>query len=158
LSLPVTKQFDVRLAFKYLEVKSELGGVIQQQVMIPKYRAFINLAYKTRNKRWEFDYTTSVYGKSRLHVVELPDHSMSTENESNVFPIINAQITHIFRKWDFYLGGENIGNYKQKNPIIDTNNPFGTHFDATRVWAPIQGINVYIGLRYKLANLKQEKK
>jgi outer membrane receptor for ferrienterochelin and colicins len=157
LNLPITKQFDVRLAFKYLEVKSELGGIVQQQVMIPNYRAFVNMAYKTRNKRWEFDYTTSVYGKSRLHVAQLPDHTMSTENESNVFPIINAQITHIFKKWDFYIGGENLGNYKQKNPIIDVTNPFGTHFDATRVWAPIQGTNVYIGLRYKLNKIKQEK-
>jgi len=123
--------------------------------MIPNYRAFINLAYKTRNKRWEFDYTTSVYGKSRLHEVHLPNNTFSTDNESEIFPIINAQITHIFKKWDFYIGGENLGNYKQKNPIIDATNPFGTHFDATRVWAPIQGTNVYIGLRYKLNKIKK---
>lgn len=150
LSLPVLKNLDIRLAFKYLEVKSELGNSIQQQVMIPKYRGFFNLAYKTRNKRWEYDFTTSVYGKSRLHEVMLADHTFSTNNETEVYPIINAQITHIYKDWDFYIGGENIGNYKQKDPIIDAANPFGAQFDATRVWAPIQGVNVYLGLRYKI--------
>jgi hypothetical protein len=114
------------------------------------------LAYKTRNKRWEYDFTTSVYGKSRLHEVMLPDHTLSMNNETEVYPIINAQITHIYRDWDFYIGGENIGNYKQKDPIIDAANPFGAHFDATRVWAPIQGVNVYFGLRYKIKKIDKK--
>lgn len=155
LSLPLSKTLEVRLAFKYLEVKSELGGKIQQQVMIPKYRGFFNMAYKTRNKRWEYDLTASVFGKSRLHAVMLPDSTFSTNNESDIFPIINAQITHIYRDWDFYIGGENIGNYRQNDAIVDVENPFGSYFDATRVWAPIQGINIYVGLRYKIK--KKEK-
>lgn len=155
LSLPVLKNLDLRFAFKYLEVKSEFAGSIQQQVMIPKFRGFFNLAYKTRNKRWEYDFTTSVYGKSRLHQVMLADNTLSTDNETEVYPIINAQITHIYRAWDFYLGGENIGNYRQKDAIIDAENPFGSSFDATRVWAPIQGVNVYLGVRYKIKKLKK---
>ena len=63
---------------------------------------------------------------------------------------MNGQITYIHKKWDFYLGGENLTNYKQMNPIIDAENPFGTDFDATRIWAPIMGINVYAGIRYNL--------
>jgi hypothetical protein len=68
--------------------------------------------------------------------------------------MLNAQITHIFKRWDFYLGGENLTNFKQKNPIIDAANPFGSNFDATRVWGPIIGINVYAGVRY---SIKQKK-
>ncbi|MGV3630436.1 MAG: TonB-dependent receptor [Bacteroidota bacterium] len=156
LSLPVLANLDIRLAFKYLEVKSELGGKIQQQVMQPKYRGFFNLAYKTRNKRWEYDFTTTVYGKSRLHEVMLPDGTLSTGNETEVYPLMNAQITHIYKSWDFYIGGENIANYKLKDPIVDAQNPFGPYFDATRAWAPIQGINVYAGLRYKIKKKKEQ--
>ena len=64
--------------------------------------------------------------------------------------MLNAQITHVYRNWDFYVGGENLTNYMQKDPIIDAENPFGSHFDATRVWAPIHGVNVYAGIRYKI--------
>lgn len=157
LSLPLLKGFDVRFAFKYLDVKSEFGGKIQQQVMIPRYRGLINVAYKSRNKRWEYDLTCSIYGKSRLNEVQNPDGSLSAETETPVYPIFNAQITHIYKKWDFYLGGENIGNYRLQNAIIDPTNPFGSYFDATRAWAPIQGTNVYFGLRYRIKQEKENK-
>jgi outer membrane cobalamin receptor len=150
ISLPVLPRFDVRLAYKYLDVKAEYGGKMQQQVMIPTQRGFMNLAYKTRNKRWEYDATLSVYGKSRLHMVHYSATEHSTENMSKVYPILNAQITHVFKRWDFYIGGENLTNYKQKNALVDPQNPFGSYFDATRVWAPIQGVNVYVGVRFKL--------
>ena len=78
LTLPILINFDVRIAYKYLDVKSNYGGKMQQQVMIPKQRGFINLAYKTRNKRWEYDATLSVFGKSRLHAVEYAPGVVST--------------------------------------------------------------------------------
>jgi hypothetical protein len=150
ISLPVLPRFDVRLAYKYLDVKAEFGGKMQQQVMIPTQRGFVNLAYKTRDKRWEYDATLSVYGKSRLHMVHYSATGHSKDNMSKVYPILNAQITHVYKKWDFYIGGENLTNYKQKDALVDPQNPFGSYFDATRVWAPIQGINIYIGVRFKL--------
>ncbi len=150
ISLPILPRFDVRLAYKYLDVKAEYGGKMQQQVMIPTQRGFLNLAYKTRNKRWEYDATLSVYGKSRLHMVHYSATEHSIDNMSKVYPILNAQITHVFKRWDFYIGGENLTNYKQKNALVDPQNPFGSYFDATRVWAPIQGVNVYVGVRFKL--------
>ena len=45
------------------------------------------------------------------------------------------------------MGGENLLNYKQKNPIIDVQNPFSDNFDATVVYAPITGIMGYVGVR-----------
>ena len=55
-----------------------------------------------------------------------------------------------------YLGGENITNYRQQNPIIDSQNPFGSTFDATRVWGPIIGTNVYLGIRLELEKKEKE--
>jgi len=85
-----------------------------------------------------------------LRQVVLPDGTLSQDNLSEVYPIVNAQITHIYKKWDFYIGGENLNNYRQANPIIDAENPFSDTFNATRVWAPIFGVNVYAGVRYSL--------
>jgi hypothetical protein len=36
------------------------------------------------------------------------------------------------------------------NPIVEAANPFGSDFDATRIWGPVMGINVYLGVRYEL--------
>lgn len=144
ISYTVSKTIDFRMAYKYLDVRATYDGKLQQQVLLPKHRGFFNLAYKTRNKLWELDFTTSVYGSSRL------PGTMSSENRSLVYPIINMQITHNYKKWEFYVGGENLGNYRQENPIINAENPFGKTFDATRIWAPIYGINGYVGVRFTI--------
>ena len=86
----------------------------------------------------------------------LPDGTITNDNKSNTYPMLNAQITHVYKRWDFYIGGENLTNYTQKNPIIDAENPFSPTFNATRVWAPIIGVNIYAGVRFSIAQ-KEEK-
>ena len=56
-----------------------------------------------------------------------------------------------FRRWSIYLGGENLTNFKQKNPIIDAANPWGNNFDSTMTWGPVHGAKGYIGIRFNLA-------
>lgn len=156
-SIPALKNLDIRMAYKYLDVRSDYGGKLQQNVFIPKHRGFVNLAYKTRNKKWEYDLTCSIFGKARLPIVELASGEFSTVNESDVWPSVNAQITYVHKKLQIYLGGENIANYVQKNAIIAANEPFSPYFNATRIWAPIYGTNVYIGLRFALEQTTKEK-
>ena len=66
------------------------------------------------------------------------------------YPQLMAQITKYWRHCSLYLGGENLTNYKQKNPIIAPDNPFGTDFDASMLYAPISGFKIYLGFRYNL--------
>jgi len=150
LTLRPAKTLELRIAYKMLDVRAEVGGELQQQVMIPRHRGFVNLGHVSRSKRWEFDVTASVFGEARLPQVMLPDGTLSQNNVGEAYPIVNAQITHVFKRWDIYLGGENLGNYRQSNPIIDAANPFSDTFNATRVWAPIFGVNIYAGFRFSL--------
>ncbi len=144
------KTIELRFAYKYLDVKATYGGILQQQAMVPAHRGFVNLGHVSRNKRWEFDLTTTIFGEARLPQVMLPGGSLTTDNVSEVYPIINAQLTHVYKRWDFYLGGENLGNYRQSNPIIDAENPFSDTFNANRVWAPVFGVNIYAGFRFSI--------
>lgn len=150
LSFSVVKNLNMRVAYKFLDVKSEYAGKMQQQVMIPRQRGFFNIAYITRNKRWEYDATLSVFGESRLPGIAPTDGV----EYSKVYPMVNAQITHVIKKWDLYIGGENLTNFKQKNAVIDAENPFGSKFDATRIWGPVMGINIYAGIRYAIVRKK----
>ena len=150
LSFSVVKNLNMRVAYKFLDVKSEYAGKMQQQVMIPRQRGFFNIAYITRNKRWEYDATLSVFGESRLPGIAPTDGV----EYSKVYPMVNAQITHVMKKWDLYIGGENLTNFKQKNAVIDAENPFGSKFDATRIWGPVMGINIYAGIRYAIVRKK----
>jgi outer membrane receptor protein involved in Fe transport len=150
LSFSPKKNWELRFAYKFLDIKAEYGGISQQQVMIPRNRGFFNTGYISRNKRWEYDLTVSVFGESRLPGITPTDGA----DYSEVYPMVNAQITHVYKKWDFYLGGENLTNYRQENPIIDAANPFGSAFDATQIWGPVMGVNVYVGVRYAIKRKK----
>ena len=136
----VVRGLDLRLAYKFQDVRALYNGALQNQVLVPRQRYFVNLAYQTRNKRWAYDLTYSRYS-----AVRLPHHGQSTP-----WALLNAQVTRNWKKLEFYLGGENLLNFTQHAPIIDAANPFGPNFDATQVWAPIMGWNVYLGLRFTL--------
>jgi hypothetical protein len=105
-----------------------------------------NTGYKSRNKRWEYNLSVSVIGQSRLPGI-LPTDGYAY---GKTYTLVNAQLTHNYKKWEFYLGGENLTNYIQKNAIVDAENPFGSKFDATEIWAPVMGINIYAGLRFAI--------
>ena len=156
-SFSLIKNLDIRLAYKFLDVQAKYGNEMRQQVMIPRQRGFVNIAYITRNKRWEYDFTCSVFGPSRLPIQRdfSNDTLLISDLKSPIYAMINAQITHIYKKFDFYLGGENLTNSIQKNPIIDAANPFGSKFDATNIYMPITGINIYLGIRYAIAKTKK---
>ncbi len=67
------------------------------------------------------------------------------------FAVINAQITRTFSStFELYVGGENIGNYKQNNGIVQSENPFGTYFDSSMLYGPVFGQMYYAGLRFKI--------
>ena len=151
------KNLDIRLAYKFLDVQAKYGNEMRQQVMIPRHRGFVNLAYRSRNKRWEYDFTCSIFSPSRLPIQRdmTNDTLLISDMKSRMYPMINAQITHVYKKFDFYIGGENLTNSVQKNPIIDAANPFGSKFDATNIFMPITGINIYVGIRYAIAKTKK---
>jgi outer membrane receptor protein involved in Fe transport len=65
-----------------------------------------------------------------------------------------GQITYLTKikkaDFNFYVGVENLLNYKQPNPIVDNHNPYSQYFDASMVWGPIYGRMFYAGLRFKI--------
>jgi hypothetical protein len=49
-----------------------------------------------------------------------------------------------------YAGGENLSNFRQANPIIAADQPFGPNFDASLIWGPVYGRMIYAGMRFKI--------
>jgi outer membrane receptor for ferrienterochelin and colicins len=140
----------LRFAYKYLQVMAKYDGKLVQQVMIPQHRGLFNVAWLSRNKKWEADATLSVFGKVRLHDVLLPDGTHLHGQTGGPVPMVLAQLTHHFRKFDAYLGGENLANFTQADPIISAGDPYNAAFDATRTWAPVLGTIFYAGVRFEI--------
>jgi hypothetical protein len=117
---------------------------------IPQNRWFANMGYTTPNEKWEFDLTTEYFGRQVLPSTASNPVEFQRPDRSPAYLLVNAQITRKLGKWEVYLGGENIGNYRQQNPIIQVNNPYGNYFDAGQVYAPVFGAMVYVGARFTI--------
>ncbi|MEO5645392.1 MAG: TonB-dependent receptor [Bacteroidia bacterium] len=139
------KRFDVRIAYKYYEVKTTYSGELKQKPLTPSHRAFLNLAYATAYDKWSFDYTTKWIGPVRI-----PESTHEAEKYSKPYFLLGAHVTRKFRKLDVYVGVENILNFMQHSPILGYDDPFGAHFDASQVYAPTDGRVIYSGLRFKI--------
>ena len=149
------KNLSLRGAFKYYDVRATYNNVLMQKAFVPKYRVLLNLGYETRNKKWLMDVTGNWVGKKRLPSTASNPVEYQRGLESESFWLLNSQITYNFKRFSVYLGGENLLNIIQNGAIISVEDPFGTYFDATQLWAPISGANIYVGVHFAL---KQKEK
>jgi len=143
-------RLDMTLAFRYNDVKMTTNGILQQKALLSKYKGLITLSYTTNLKKWQFDFTTQFNGTSRVPTTQGNPAEYQRPESGPAYTIINAQVTKYFKKWNIYFGGENLTNYKQKDPIIAADKPFGKYFDSSMIWGPISGMNIYLGLRFTL--------
>jgi outer membrane receptor for ferrienterochelin and colicins len=147
----VVHNLDLRLAYRFYDVRSTYSGELKERPLVAAHRAFANIGYETRN-RWKFDYTVQWVGSKRVPSLH-SHHGTGTDAEfkSPTFWQMSAQISKAFSEdFEVYVGGENLTNYMQHDPIINGNNPYSDGFDASMVWGPVMGRNVYVGLRYKI--------
>jgi len=150
LAYELFDRFDVKMAYKINDVRTTFRGNDKTAPLTPKNRGLFNISYATNFDKWVFDITANYVGKSRvpLHKVETQNHV--PESFSDPFYLYNTQVTKKFRKFDIYLGGENLLSEMQENPIIDAENPNSKVFDASLIYAPVMGRVIYAGLRYKI--------
>jgi hypothetical protein len=144
------KSFDVKLAYKWYDVKTTYNYELLDKPYVPKHRVMLNMAYSTYRDIWKFDFTTNWFGQSRLPSAALNPVEYQLPQKSKDYFLMQAQITKKFRKFDVYVGCENILNYTQRNPILSAADPNGQYFDASMIYAPIEGRIVYFGLRMEI--------
>ncbi len=151
LEFTPAKKLDIRVAYRYFDVKENYGGKLLQKPLISKSRAFLNAAYELSG--WKFDYTVNYNGRKRIPSTSSNPLPYQRKDFSPSFVLMNAQISKSFGKQqniDVYLGGENLTGYYQKDAIIAADQPFSNYFDAALVWGPVTGRMFYAGFRYKL--------
>lgn len=151
----VIKHLNLRTAYKYYDIATDYLSGSYQRPLQAKHRFFGNLEYgthaKSKGQQWKFDYTLNWLGKQQLPYTASNPSNDQMPQFSNSFAVMNMQITKVFSKtFEVYLGGENIGNYRQEKAILGANNPFGTTFDTSIIYAPVFGQMYYAGLRFKI--------
>ena len=95
-------------------------------------------------------FTVDINGGGRLPNTSNNPEEYRLENNYPAYVLLHGQIEKEFENFALYVGAENIGDYKQPNPILAFNEPFGKYFDSSMIWAPIAGRIIYAGMRLNL--------
>lgn len=148
-------RFDLRLAYKYYNVETDYLSGRKENPLTPSHRFFANASYETAHGKnggnWRFDATYNYVGEQRFATSEAYLETIGLNQFSPTTNTLNAQVTKVFSpNFEIYVGGENITNVRQDNPIVGSNDPFGVNFDTTYVYGPIFGSSYYAGLRYRI--------
>ena len=154
-NVELIKHLNVRTAYKYFDISTDYLSGSYQRPLQAKHRFFANLEYEThikdKGQQWKFDYTFNWLGKQQLPNTATNPEQDRLPNFSPSFGVMNAQITRTFSStFEMYVGGENIGNYRQSKAVLGSDNPFGPNFDTSIVYAPVFGQMYYAGLRFKI--------
>jgi outer membrane receptor for ferrienterochelin and colicin len=143
------RRFDVRVAYRWLEARTQYGAVMKDRPLMNKHRAFINVAYETKvnekGRQFRFDSTLQWIGKKRR-----PAQNDSTKEQfTPAYFQWMAQATWVVKSnFEFYLGGENLGNFRITDAITDFGNAESENFDGSQSWGPVFGAMGYLGLRF----------
>ena len=144
LSVEPIERFTAIATFRYSNAKISMKGKgLVDAPMTSKYKAVLNLQYALPMNKWTFDFTSQLNGPCTL-----PEFMGG--GESDIYPMLFAQVTKKLNFVDVYVGVENITGYTQENPIINAANPYSKDFNASMVWGPLMGRMFYIGMRYTL--------
>ncbi len=152
-------RWEAKFAYRYLDSRQTMGLPFDEEVLLPVMfqspsRLLFNAGYALPFDKWKFDLTVSWNSKARIPTMDLSyDHTSYANmpfSASDAFVNVNAQVSRNFVNWEWYLGGENLTNFRQLNPIVDAANPFGNRFDAGMNWGPIVGRIIYLGMRYRI--------
>lgn len=140
-------RLDLLLAGRWVDIVAPYGGVAQQKSMTSRLRVLSTVSYATSDNLWQADLTLAWNGSGRVPVIT---SSTDASYASGTFPAwwrINGQLTRRFGEYDLYLGIENATNFIQQMPILGSDNPLGSAFDASLAWGPLDPRMVYVGVR-----------
>lgn len=141
-------------AWRLNDVKTTYHGKLLEKPLTSRYKGLFTVSYSTPMDIWQFDLTLQLNGGGRMPAPYLLENGeWSWSERFPAYPMLNFQATRWFRHFSIYAGVENITNYRQKNPIIGSADPWGPDFDSTMVWGPIDGIMGYIGIRFNFGKL-----
>ena len=140
----------VKVAYRYQDVKQrdlntyrENPLALEEVILNVPHLVYVGASYSGR-KGMGIEINATYNSSQRL-----PD--VGYENRSPAFTMLNGQISKDSPAFgQIYVGIQNALNVRQLNPVVGGDLPFDGRFDASVVWGPIMGRQIYAGWRYDL--------
>ncbi|MBX2972830.1 MAG: TonB-dependent receptor [Flavobacteriales bacterium] len=140
----------------WMDVFKEVRGMREDLYFAPRWSGTFTASY-TFSQPWTVDLTGQVYGPMRLPV--LPDDFRP--EYSPTYALLNLQVKRTINdRWEIYGGAKNLLNFIPKNPLMrpfdpfdrladdPVSNPNGYTFDTVYIYAPVQGVRGFLGVRW----------
>ncbi len=150
LSLTILRNVDVKLAYKFIDIKYDKNGVRYDQPFNSKHRVLTTFSYTPYSKSWGASAGLNWFSKQRLPSTSSNPVQYQLPTESKPYALVNMQLNKNFKYVEIYAGIDNLLNFKQENPIISADDPFGKYFDTSYIWGPTKGREFYAGFRFLL--------
>ncbi|MBX7041443.1 MAG: TonB-dependent receptor [Ignavibacteria bacterium] len=147
-NLNMFRNFDLKLAYKFIDSEYDLNGVTYEQPFISKDRVFVTFSYAPQSNSFSINGGLQWYGRQRLPSTAGNPEQYTRPEESDPYTMINAQINKNFKYFELYAGVENLLDFTQPDPIIAPEDPFGPYFDTSYIWGPTKGREFYFGFRF----------
>lgn len=144
------QQIELKTGYSYLDVYRLIEG---QKVLLPfnsRHKILQTFNFTPISRKYQIDMNMHWFGRQRLPDTRLNPVQYQRPDFSEPFGLMNAQFTYRLKKLELYAGCENIFNFRQWQPIIGWDNPFGSFFDTSSVWGPTRGREAYMGFRWTL--------
>ena len=146
---PIVKGLELTAAWRWNDVKCTYGGELMENPLTSRYKGLVTASYKTPLGLWQVDATLQLNGGGRM---PKPVNGLWDER-FQAYEQVSAQITRWFRHFSVYIGGENLTGFRQKQTIINAEDPWSPLFDPTMVWGPVHGAMFYAGIRINVGRL-----
>lgn len=143
-------QLELKTGYINLDVYREIEGNKELLPFNPQHKIMSSISYEPLSRRYHFDMNIHWYGEQRLPNTRSNPVAFQRPDFTEPFTLINAQFTYNFPALDLYFGCENIFNFRQNQPILSWEDPFGPYFDTSSVWGPTRGRELYVGVKYYL--------
>lgn len=153
-NIEVSERLRVKGAYKYNHYEIGFRSGNRTPPLFAKYRGLITVEYDFPKSGWDVNLSTQLVGKQLFpdhpgapNTLDLSGHIGTTP----AYQLFNIHINKKFsERFEWYIGGENLGNFTQENPIIDYENPFSDYFNASHIYAPTLGIRGYMGIKWTI--------
>lgn len=153
-SYPLFTGLELTAAYRINDVKTTYNNTLMEKPLTSKYKGLLTASYKTPLGIWQFDATLQLNGGGRMpKPYQLSNGNMSWNERFHPYEQLSAQVTRWFRHFSVYIGGENLTGFRQKQTIIDAENPWSKTFDPTMVWGPSHNAVGYLGIRVNIGRL-----
>ncbi len=141
---------DAKLAYNYLDVYREIDGKKRNLEFNSKHKVNAALSYRPIFSKWQFDMNLHWYGEQVMPETSSNPEAYQLPDQSAPYTLVNIQIQHKWPQLDIYGGCENIFDFRQHQPILGWQDPFGQYFDTSSAWGPTKGREIYLGIRFRI--------